>query len=136
MLTTIWKLLTEQRGIVSAIFYVLLAIVSFGLNFIYTNLHSVQTDNKLTEIRAETVHSRIDAFGGTLASFRDEAYRLESETKDLQEQNALLIECIERNDCKKYPQLLKKKEVTKVNIAEAYKPIRSLLGETYTKGDK
>lgn len=129
MANFIWKIFSEYQ----LIFTILFMFVSFGLNFLYSNLHNSQVELKLSEIRSETVHSRIDGFAGTLSAFRDEAYRLEKEARDLQERNKLLIECIKRKDCQKYPQILERQETVKVDIAEAYKPIRQLLGETYTK---
>ena len=129
MANIIWKFFNDHQVVI----YVFLTISSFGLNWIYTNIHSTQIENKLSRIESETVHTRIDGFAGSLAAFRDEAFRIEQYNRDLSRQNELLIECVKRNDCKKYPDLLKRLENQQVNIAEAYKPIRELLKETYNK---
>ena len=131
MLTIIWKFFTENSNVFTPLFYLLLTIVGFGLNFIYSTLNNKQIDTKLIEIRSETVHTRIDGFAASLSAFRDEAYRLEKENNDLHSQNDLLLDCIQRNDCNKYPQILKRRDKSQVNIAQSYAPIRELLGETY-----
>ncbi len=127
------KLIAECQPLFKPAFYVLLTAGGFAINLVIQSFNSAQIDHKLTEIRSETVHSRIDGFAGTLSAFRDEAYRMQSENKELSEQVTQLIECAKRKDCDKYPNLLKKKEYAPIDIKEAYKPIRKLLGETYTE---
>lgn len=114
-------------------FYVCVTIFSIIVNFGVVGLWRIENKTELDAIRSETVHKRIDGFAGTLSAFRDEAYRVEREANELQRQNELLIDCINRGDCKRYPELLKKRDRTQVNIAKSYEPIRELLGETYTK---
>lgn len=112
-------------------FYILLTVSGCVLNYVITTINSDHIKNEVREVRAETVHSRIDGFAGTLSAFRDEAYRLERINRENENRIELLIECTKRGDCKKYPQLLKPIEKTQVNISESYQPIRELLGKTY-----
>ena len=125
----------EYKTVFRASFFIILTVGGMVINYVITEIKSTQIRDEVRESKQETIHSRIDGFAASLSAFRDEAYRLERYAQGLEEQNELLIECIQRNDCPKHPQLLKKKEKVVVDIMKAYQPIRNLLGEAY-EGEK
>lgn len=140
MASFILKLITEYRYLLKPLFWALLSIAGIGFNYaiavVMYNQNQTQVHAELKEIREASFHGQLNGFGGTLAAFRDEALRVEQENVRLAEQNAQLLECIQRNDCKNFPFLLTKRPHQPIDIMKAYEPIRKLLGEAYEKGEK
>ncbi len=123
-MTYLWKLLSEHQILLS---FAISTMAVLG-NWMYTAINNTQIQMRLDKADARAVHRHIDSFTVGAADFRDIAYAYENEAKEQRRHTELLIDCVKRNDCQRYPELLKVREKPNIPaVRTGYEKIQSLL---------